>query len=118
VRLRAALRNSENAGQKAFRFRETFRDVVLLDRPDFDGAVYDRKLDRARLAGQILRIYELMSDGEWRTLDEIAEVTGDPPASVSAQLRHLRKERYGRHTVQKRRRDDGALWEYCVEVGS
>ncbi len=114
MRIPAAVRRAENRGQKAFRFRETFRDIVLLDRPDFDGPVYDRKLDRGRLAGQILRVYELMSDGAWRSLGEIAEETGDPPASVSAQLRHLRKERFGRHTIEKRRRG-GGLWEYCMK---
>lgn len=111
MRLRAALRNVKHQGQKAFRFRETFRDLVLLDRPDFNGPAYERKMDRARLAGQILRVYELMADAEWRTLDEIAQLTGDPPASVSAQLRHLRKERFGKHTIEKRRRSQG-LWEY------
>ena len=49
-----------------------------------------------------------------RTLDEIAQLTGDPPASVSAQLRHLRKEKYGAHCVEKRRRE-GGLWEYSLK---
>lgn len=40
------------------------------------------------------------------------QVTGDPEASISAQLRHLRKHRFGGHDVQKRRRNDGAQWEY------
>ena len=31
--------------------------------------------------------------GDWRTLRSIADCTGDPEASVSAQLRHLRKDR-------------------------
>ncbi|KKL56177.1 hypothetical protein LCGC14_2247980, partial [marine sediment metagenome] len=36
------------------------------------------------------------------TLCEIEDLTGDPPASISAQLRHLRKERFGAHTVERR----------------
>jgi Fic family protein len=70
----------------------------------FTGSDYDRELDDARLTGQILRIYDLMQDGEWRTLAEIETITGDPQASISAQLRHLRKKRFGYHTVNKQRR--------------
>jgi hypothetical protein len=121
MRLTAVIRNAKNAGQKTIRFRDNFQDLVLLDRPDFDGPVYDRRLDRARLAGQILRVYELMRDGKWRTLDEIQaniwahHAIKEPPASISAQLRHLRKERYGSHHVEKRRRGESGLWEYRLE---
>jgi hypothetical protein len=80
----------------------------------FDGAVYDATLDRDRLTGQILRVYQLMRDGAWRTLGEMEAATGDPPASISAQLRNLRKPRFGSHVVEKRRRGDpkAGLWEY------
>jgi hypothetical protein len=40
----------------------------------------------------------------WLTLGEIADVTEFGEASISAQLRHLRKPRYGRFRVEKRRR--------------
>jgi hypothetical protein len=69
----------------------------------FAGSDYDRELDDARLTGQILRVYDLMKDGHWRTLAEIEAQTGDPQASISAQLRHLRKRRFGYHTVNRRR---------------
>jgi predicted transcriptional regulator len=84
----------------------------------FDGPDYVPDLDKARLTGQILRVYACMMDGQWRTLDEIAYVTGDPEASVSAQLRHLRKEKFGSHEVRKRRRGEGkrGLWEYQLVV--
>jgi hypothetical protein len=72
----------------------------------FDGPAYVPERDDARLSGQIERVYRLMRDGEWRTLDEIARATGDPQASVSAQLRHLRKARFGGHRVD--REYDGA----------
>jgi hypothetical protein len=42
--------------------------------------------------------------GAWLTLGEIARLTEIGEASVSAQLRHLRKRRHGRHLVEKRRR--------------
>jgi hypothetical protein len=64
----------------------------------FDGAT---PADVPRLNAQIVRIRTLMSDGLWRSLDEIASETGDPPASISAQLRHLRKPRFGSYTVDK-----------------
>jgi hypothetical protein len=67
----------------------------------FSGSDYDHTRDADRLDGQLLRIWSVMASGEWKTLAEISALTGDPPASVSAQLRHLRKERFGSHQVQK-----------------
>jgi hypothetical protein len=71
--------------------------------------------------------------GAWLTLGEIARLTEIGEASISAQLRHLRKARHGRHRVEKRprrnparddfertarsksRRGGGAvIWEYRV----
>lgn len=79
----------------------------------FNGPEYVPARDHARLTRQIDRIRELMLDGRWRTLDEIAIATGDPAASVSAQLRHLRKERFGGYTVDRQGRG-GGLFEYRV----
>lgn len=81
---------------------------------DFNGPVYERRFDHKRLTGQIKRVYECMRDGRWRTLNEIADATNDPHASVSAQLRHLRKPKFGSHEIEKRprgKREQG-LWEY------
>ena len=80
------------------------------DNAKLDGSDVDDQ-DNARLTGQIERIYIFMLGGKWWTLDEIAYDTGDPHASVSAQLRNLRKDRFGNHTINKRRRTQG-LWEY------
>ena len=80
----------------------------------FNGSDYDRAHDDARLSVQLIRIRALMRDGQWRTLAEIARDTGDPQASISAQLRHLRKPRFGSWVVEKRSRGvrkDG-LYEY------
>jgi hypothetical protein len=81
----------------------------------FNGAGYIAERDNTRLTGQIERVYILMQDGEWRTLDEIAQLTGDPPASISAQLRHLRKDRFGGHTVERDYVSDG-LYRYRLLV--
>ena len=84
---------------------------------DFEGTagpVFVQARDGVRLTGQIYRIYNLMSDGAWRTLDEIATITNDPPASVSAQLRHLRKKRFGEHVVDRQHLGFG-LYQYRVK---
>src|SRR5690348_12949689 len=71
--------------------------------------------DHQRLAGQMARVFDLMADGNWRTLREIAEATGDPESSISAQLRHLRKSRFGGHTVE-RKHEGGGLYRYQLIV--
>jgi hypothetical protein len=82
----------------------------------FNGPDYVPELDRERLARQLERIKSLMLDGAWRTLSEVSSTTRDPESSVSAQLRHLRKKRFGSYTVEKRRRGDRqrGLYEYRV----
>jgi len=85
---------------------------------DFDGSNYIPELDRKRLGGQMREVFFMMDDGIWRTLRDISELTGFPEASISAQLRHLRKEKFGSHIVNKRRRGDPKLgiWEYKLIV--
>lgn len=75
---------------------------------------------------QLGKIRELMlaaaTRGEWLTLAEIAGPTEYGEASISAQLRHLRKPSHGGYCVEKRRRAgretesgrDTGLWEYQV----
>jgi len=85
---------------------------------DFNGPDYKPEYDLHRLTGQILRIFNCMKDGKWRTFDEIKAITGDPQASISAQLRHLRKKRFGEHTVEKRSRGNRliGLFEYKLII--
>jgi len=84
----------------------------------FNGSDYELKFDQVRLTGQIERVFKLMQDGLWRTLEEISIETGDPAASVSAQLRNLRKPQFGGHFVLKKSRGDRAkgLYEYRLMV--
>jgi hypothetical protein len=60
----------------------------------------------------------------WLTLEELSKLTHYPPASISAQLRHLRKPEYGGFAVEKRQRaagrtlrgeDFGTIWEYQIK---
>jgi len=62
----------------------------------------------------------------WLTLEELAKLTHYPPASISAQLRHLRKQEFGGYEVEKRQRlsgrilqgeDFGTIWEYRLQRG-
>ena len=82
--------------------------------PRFNGPAYDPALDQVRLTGQCLRVFRMMKGGSWWCLWEISQRTGDPEASISAQIRHLRKPRFGGHTVNKRRRGEPGhgWWEY------
>tara|TARA_R110002020_G_scaffold135316_2_gene302170 strand:+ start:1241 stop:1534 length:294 start_codon:yes stop_codon:yes gene_type:complete len=73
----------------------------------FDGDDYNDRRDRARLVGQIKRVFDYVRDGEWRTVQQIASATGDPETSVSAQLRNLRKARFGGHNVEKMHMGNG-----------
>jgi hypothetical protein len=77
----------------------------------FDGADYVPERDDERLGKQCQRIFALMKDGLWRSLPDIEQITGDPQPSISAQLRHFRKPRFGAHIVE-RRRGDNSLYEY------
>lgn len=67
----------------------------------FDGATYEPEHDDARLSAQIDRIKAVMLDGKWRTIKEIATLAKAPEPSVSAQLRHLRKARFGSYVVER-----------------
>lgn len=87
----------------------TFEDYLRASR--FSGCI-DPLKDCDPLTSQIAKIYHLMKDQNWRTLQEIEEATGYPQASVSAQLRNLRKGDYGWQTVNKRRRGELRQWEY------
>lgn len=90
-------------------------ELNLDHKPEFDGDDYQPERDKQRLTGQILRVFKAMRDGEWRTLEQLRRITGDPEASISAQLRHLRKPRFGGHTVEKRHIGKG-LYLYRLEV--
>jgi hypothetical protein len=79
----------------------------------FNGPAYEPTRDSARLTTQHVKIRELMLDGQWRTLRQIAELTGEPESSISAQLRHLRKPRFGGYTVERSHIQNG-LYEYRV----
>lgn len=82
---------------------------------EFDGDTYEAEKDHRRLSGQVQRVYEAMRDGQWRTVQMISDLTGDPPASIQARLRDLRKERFGAYEVESHRSEpNGSIWVYRV----
>lgn len=83
----------------------------------FDGKTFDAELDESRLKAQLERVKRVMGDGQWRTLDEIAEATKDHLQSISARLRDLRKPKFGGWLVDRRRRkglEEKGVFEYRV----
>ena len=93
---------------------------VVADELPFAGADYTPTADDLRLKGQLARIFDVMRDGQWRTLEELAEQAHAPAASASAQLRNLRKEPAGSHTIEKRSRGarNVGLYEYRLLVNT
>lgn len=74
---------------------------------------------------EVIRGVLLMAaqNGTWMTLGELARKTEFAEASISAQLRHLRKEKHGGWQVEKRPRawqealrtnTRERVWEYLV----
>ena len=84
---------------------------------NFNGADYIPQRDDKRLSRQIDRVYDCMKDGKRRTLSQISSITGDPEASVSAQLRHLKKKKFaaefGNLDIEKNNLG-GGLYEYWL----
>lgn len=77
----------------------------------FNGSDYDHDRDAPRLTDQLERVYSVLSDRGWHTLEGIAQITGDPTPSISAQIRHLRKARFGGWEIEKCYHGDG-LYAY------
>lgn len=105
------------------------------------GPVFDEATDRGRILTQMEVIRDVMlsaaecigqiaqqsytqiwnanqdeTGGGWMTLREIAALTNYGEASISAQLRHLRKPHFGGYVIAKRRRGPftNGAWEYRI----
>lgn len=61
---------------------------------EFHGDTFIASRDGLRLSKQYDRVRELVIDGQFRTLAEIAAQVQAPEASVSARLRDLRRAGY------------------------
>ncbi len=87
------------------------------------GRGYEPAHDARRLRTQFEVIRDVMLSaaecGAWLTLRELGRITGYGEASISAQLRHLRKPQFGGYLVEKRRRGEPnrGVWEYRLRPG-
>lgn len=81
----------------------------------FDGKTYNPVLDHTRLTNQLARVHSVLSDGKWITLSQLSIKADCPEASASSRLRDLRKDKFGGHTVD-RKRLSGGLFEYRLEI--
>jgi hypothetical protein len=99
---------------QAMQTRELRHDDADAQRPEahrVEAYVFAAQADGISLEEdetQLAAIRELMmrafDRGVWLTLGEIAAATEFGEASISAQLRHLRKAHHGGYRVEKRRR--------------
>lgn len=95
---------------------EDAQTVLGVKRVSFDGATV-LQIDVPRLAGQLARVFELMRDGTFRTLAQIAGAADCLETSASARLRDFRKTRFGSHTVISRQVEGSPLlYEYKLIV--
>ena len=60
---------------------------------------------------QIDRLMNALRSADWLTLPELYAKTNDPIASISANIRNLRKPEHGSREIKRRRRR-GNLFEY------
>lgn len=95
----------------AKRFELSGRAERLPAEDRFDGRTYEPDADAARLTGLLLAVFEAISDEGWWSLERLADRTGGSEASCSARLRDLRKPKFGRHVIE-RRRVEGGLFLY------
>lgn len=87
----------------------------------FDGETYEPSRDKARLTGQLKAVYNVMSDGEWRSLIQISQLAGIklnkyvPDSSASARLRDLRKDKFGGYEIERKSMGNG-IFHYRMVV--
>jgi len=88
--------------------------------PFFDGAPelnLDKRHVRLLKQHEVIKDY-MLSHGQYKSIPSIHKALESegyfyPENSISAQLRHLRKVRFGSFQVDKRHKGNG-LWEYRV----
>lgn len=73
-------------------------------------STFDARRDGARVARLLDRVVDLMSDGEWRTLDQISEAVGGQTTSISARLREVERAGYRKESEHV----GGGLWRYRI----
>lgn len=81
--------------------------------PHFPSEAYDPELDYGRLTAQMRRLWAVIVDGRWHTLAELEQAADGPQGSLSADLRSLRKPKFGGFVVARKRvTEEGGTWAY------
>ena len=57
-------------------------------------------------------VRQIMADGLWHTIAELADRTGFKATGVSARIRDLRKKQYGPHTIERPPTKDRSVYAY------
>lgn len=113
-------RISPDAAAKLYEEQMRRQRLQAVVAPPIGGKTYDPEKDGARLGAQLQRVFNAMTDGRWHTLGDLAHLTGDPEASISARLRDFRKKPFGAHDVEAERmpgeRGRRGLWRYRLVV--
>lgn len=82
----------------------------------FDSGIALTPADHERLSKQIDRVHAIVSDGAWYAVSDVRQAiqrrfgVSDPENSIQAQLRNLRKSKFGGYAIERRR--IGNLWEF------
>ena len=79
--------------------------------PEFDGDDYVSSRDKPRLTLQIHQVRMYMENNDWLSVKQISNYLNFPEPSVSAQIRNLRKKRFGNRVVERRYQGNG-LYEF------
>ena len=70
-----------------------------------------REMDVEHLKAGVRRVYEVMQDGEWHSIEELRERTGQ--AQADRRMRELRAEGF---VIEKHRVGGSRLWLYQLQV--
>lgn len=72
----------------------------------FKGPVLE-DCDLPRLTSKARKIWDIMADGQWHNLNDVAAFLGYPHSSVTACVRAFRFKKNGGHTVERLRALEG-----------
>ena len=102
--------------------QNTFSDAIEQEKEPYEQMHFHgpeiTKEEKKRMGGNMLKVFRIMKDGKWRTIDEIRHLgVSSPPQSVAIYLRAFREPRYGSHEVPKRKlRINARIFEYRLIV--
>lgn len=92
--------------------RPLTKEELEKPRATFDGAHYNVELDHERLTKQLNNVEAFMKDYKWHSVQEVAGSLHIPENSASAQIRNLRKLKYGAFLVDAVRIQPEGLFMY------